>query len=94
MRMSRTPSPSCPNGSLGECHGLDISRRRRVILDPETERRSAKVVEATFGRSSDWMATLRKAVHLPDTWNASKGARQFPVNPPPGYEGDWPPAWW
>jgi hypothetical protein len=26
--------------------------------------------------------------------NASKGARDYPVNPPPGYEGGWPPAWW
>lgn len=26
--------------------------------------------------------------------NASKGARDFPVNPPPGFEGAWLPAWW
>ena len=26
--------------------------------------------------------------------NASKGARDFPVNPPPGFEGAWPPVWW
>lgn len=24
----------------------------------------------------------------------SKGARDFPANPPPGYEGGWPPPWW
>jgi hypothetical protein len=26
--------------------------------------------------------------------NASKGAREFPVTPPPSYTGPWPPAWW
>ena len=26
--------------------------------------------------------------------NASKGSRGFPVNPPHGYEGAWPPPWW
>ena len=26
--------------------------------------------------------------------NASKGSRDFPVNPPPGYQGTWPPPWW
>jgi hypothetical protein len=26
--------------------------------------------------------------------NASKGARDFPVTPPAGYEGPWPPPWW
>ena len=26
--------------------------------------------------------------------NASKGPRDFPVNPPPDYRGHWPPDWW
>ena len=26
--------------------------------------------------------------------NGSKGARDFPINPPPGYRGAWPPEWW
>ena len=26
--------------------------------------------------------------------NSSKGAGERPVNPPPGYEGPWPPPWW
>lgn len=26
--------------------------------------------------------------------NASKGGRDYPVNPPPGYEGPWPPRHW
>lgn len=26
--------------------------------------------------------------------NASKGARDVPVNPPPGYRGEWPPPHW
>lgn len=26
--------------------------------------------------------------------NPSKGARDFPVNPPPGFRGEWPPSHW
>lgn len=26
--------------------------------------------------------------------NASKAARDYPVNPPPGYRGPFPPPWW
>ncbi|MGH9151745.1 MAG: HNH endonuclease [Acidimicrobiales bacterium] len=26
--------------------------------------------------------------------NMSRGNRPTPVNPPPGYEGPWPPPWW
>ncbi|MHB1597236.1 MAG: HNH endonuclease [Streptosporangiaceae bacterium] len=26
--------------------------------------------------------------------NLSKGARVAPVNPPPGYVGEWPPSFW
>lgn len=26
--------------------------------------------------------------------NASKGSRDVPLTPPPGFRGDWPPAWW
>lgn len=26
--------------------------------------------------------------------NNSKNNRDYPVNPPPGYRGPWPPWWW
>lgn len=39
-------------------------------------------------------ATLQNA-QLTCPWcNLSKGARSFPVNPPPHYTGPWPPPWW
>jgi len=39
-------------------------------------------------------ATIENA-QLTCPWcNNSKGALDFPVNPPPGYEGPWPPPWW
>lgn len=39
-------------------------------------------------------ATLENAQTTCSWCNPSKGARDFPVNPPPGFEGAWPPAWW
>ncbi|MDO3520323.1 RHS repeat-associated core domain-containing protein [Ralstonia pseudosolanacearum] len=39
-------------------------------------------------------ATLDNAQLACPHCNASKGARDFPVNPPPGYRGDWPPSHW
>lgn len=35
-------------------------------------------------------ATLDNAQTTCGWYNASKGARDFPVNPPPGFEGGWP----
>jgi RHS repeat-associated protein len=39
-------------------------------------------------------ATIDNAQTACGWCNASKGARDYPVNPPPGYEGPWPPTWW
>ncbi|MGU9828670.1 HNH endonuclease [Pseudomonas sp. LF242] len=39
-------------------------------------------------------ATLENAQMACPHCNASKGARDFPVNPPPGYRGEWPPSHW
>lgn len=39
-------------------------------------------------------ATLDNAQVTCPWCNLSKGARDFPVNPPPGYRGQWPPPWW
>jgi len=39
-------------------------------------------------------ATIGNAQTACPHCNASKGARDFPVTPPPGYRGSWPPPWW
>jgi RHS repeat-associated protein len=51
-------------------------------------------VEHAIPRSRGGDATLENA-QLACPWcNASKGAGDFPVNPPPDYVGPWPPPWW
>jgi len=51
-------------------------------LDSATELRVAKVVRATFGGGPDWMATLRKSVHLPD--DMDRRIQQLWQAQPPG----------
>lgn len=45
-------------------------------------------------RSVGGNATIENAQTTYAWCNASKGARDFPVNPLPEYEGPWPPEWW
>lgn len=51
-------------------------------------------VDHVIPRSRGGDATLDNAQVACAWCNGSKGARDFPVNPPPGYEGGWPPEWW
>lgn len=51
-------------------------------------------VDHVIPRSTGGNATLQNAQTTCPWCNASKGAREFPVNPPPGYRGAWPPEWW
>lgn len=51
-------------------------------------------VDHAIPRAQGGNATLENAQTTCGWCNASKGARDFPVNPPPGYEGAWPPEWW
>lgn len=51
-------------------------------------------VDHAIPRARGGNATLDNAQIACPWCNASKGARDFPVNPPPGCRGDWPPAWW
>ena len=45
----------------------------------------------SHGGSSENPGNLQKAC----PWcNQSKGAGDYPKNPPPGYQGGWPPPWW
>ena len=51
-------------------------------------------VDHAIPRARGGNATLENAQMACPHCNASKGARDFPVNPPPGYRGEWPPAHW
>jgi hypothetical protein len=51
-------------------------------------------VDHSIPRSRGGNATLENAQTACSWCNASKGNRDFPVNPPPGYRGQWPPGWW
>jgi hypothetical protein len=51
-------------------------------LDRETELKVAKMVRATFGRGADWMATLRRAINLPD--DMDRRIRELWRAQPPG----------
>jgi RHS repeat-associated protein len=51
-------------------------------------------VDHAIARARGGDATLENAQTACPHCNASKGARDFPVTPPPGYRGPWPPPWW
>ena len=51
-------------------------------------------VDHVIPRSIGGNALLENAQTTCPFCNASKGAREFPVNPPFGYRGAWPPEWW
>ena len=54
----------------------------------------APQVDHAIPRSRGGDATLPNAQTTCGHCNASKGARDFPVTPPSGYRGPWPPPWW
>jgi RHS repeat-associated protein len=51
-------------------------------------------VDHAIPRARDGNATIPNAQTTCRHCNASKGARDFPVTPPNGYRGPWPPPWW
>jgi hypothetical protein len=51
-------------------------------------------VDHSIPMSRGGNATLDNAQTTCWWCNASKGARNFPVNPPPGFREFWPPGWW
>jgi hypothetical protein len=51
-------------------------------------------VDHAIPRARGGNATLDNAQTTCGWCNASMGAGDFPVNPPPGYEGAWPRSWW
>ncbi len=54
----------------------------------------ATVVDHAVPRSRGGSGNLDNAQLVCEHCNASKGARDYPVNPPPDYVGPWPPPWW
>ena len=54
----------------------------------------ATQVDHAIPKARGGNATLENAQLACPHCNASKGARDFPVNPPPGYRGEWPPSHW
>jgi len=54
----------------------------------------APQVDHSIPRVANGNATIDNAQTTCPWCNASKGPREFPVNPPPGYQGTWPPPWW
>jgi 5-methylcytosine-specific restriction endonuclease McrA len=51
-------------------------------------------VDHVIARSRRWNATIENAQVTCDWCNPSKGVGVAPKNPPPQYEGPWPPPWW
>ena len=51
-------------------------------------------VDHSISRVRGGNATLENAQTTCGWCNPSKGGREYPVNPPPGYLGPWPPPWW
>ena len=54
----------------------------------------APQIDHAVPRSRGGNATPENAQTTCGHCNASKGNRDFPVTPPGGYEGPWPPPWW
>jgi hypothetical protein len=70
---------------------LDENPSTCVYCRMETDRPQ---VDHAIPRSRGGNATFENGQTTCWWCNASKGARDFPVNPPPGFEGIWPPIWW
>jgi hypothetical protein len=55
---------------------------------------TATQVDHAIPKSLGGNATLDNAQLACPHCNQSKGNRLFPLTPPPGYLGPWPPSWW
>ena len=87
-------------GTGGMCLAFPQSVRTETLLDnPDTcvfcrMNTDSPQVDHAIARVRGGNATIDNAQTACPWCNASKGARDFPVNPPPGYRGAWPPEWW
>jgi RHS repeat-associated protein len=55
---------------------------------------TGNMVDHAIAKVKGGDATLSNAQITCSHCNLSKGARSYPVTPPPGYVGDWPPGHW
>jgi RHS repeat-associated protein len=92
-----------PGAAGGETAGKDFSRAVRDAAKAENPSKvcvycrregTATQVDHAIPKAQGGNATLDNAQLACPHCNASKGARDFPVNPPPGYRGEWPPLHW
>lgn len=94
-----TIKPGASGGATAGKRFPESVRRQALDENPSTcmycrmESVSPQVDHA-IPRERGGNATLPNAQTTCPHCNASKGARDFPVNPPPGYRGPWPPSWW
>jgi RHS repeat-associated protein len=70
---------------------LEENRATCVYCRMETD---APQVDHVIPKAQGGNATLDNAQTTCPWCNGSKGPRAFPVNPPVGYRGFWPPLWW
>jgi RHS repeat-associated protein len=88
------------SGGVTAGQGFPSSVRRQALEEnPKTcvfcrMETSKPQVDHAIPRAHGGNATLDNAQTACPWCNASKGPRNRPVNPPPGYEGGWPPSWW
>ena len=77
--------------SVREQAFLENPRRVCVFCGREG---GATQVDHAIPKSLGGNATIENAQLACQHCNLSKGARTFPMNPPSGYTGPWPPPWW
>jgi RHS repeat-associated protein/uncharacterized repeat protein (TIGR01451 family) len=90
-----------PGASNGPTAGKPFpeSVRQEVLGDnPDTcvycrMKTDSPQVDHSIPRAQGGDATVENGQTACPHCNASKGARQFPVTPPGGFEGPWPPPW-
>ncbi len=96
-------APAIKAGSAGgDSAGMPFSQSvRQQVLDdnPSTcvycrMQTDSPQVDHAIPRAQGGNATVENGQTTCPWCNGSKGPRDYPVNPPSGYEGDWPPAWW
>lgn len=97
------PVPSIKTGSAGgESAGMRFPqsvREQARADDPSTcvycrMETDKPQIDHSIPRAQGGNATFDNAQTTCGWCNASTGAREFPLNPPPNYFGAWPPAWW
>lgn len=102
VRGAPKPSPIKPGASGGPTAGKDFSKAVKDQAKKENasgkcvycRQNPATQVDHAIAKARGGNATLENAQGTCPHCNASKGSRDYPVNPPPNYRGPWPPSHW